>query len=204
MLNNVRDVCQGKRASRGTPFARARFLTARALRERGWTDALIDDLLGPPHETRPNPYYVNGGEMKLWRKIDVIAAEDDAQFVNRPRGRDARAADWACKATIERLEALDIVCKPQVLRPLEEIEAEERWEAWLAREEEPNPGRKPRRRERRFFHLQRLLESMGAGSKRHRGFLAEKRLLKTSGADYMQTWAAGRVAKTYRRAWHHK
>jgi hypothetical protein len=47
-------------------------------------DELINDLLGPPYEIRPNPYYPNGADRELWRKIDVIAAEDDERFMRRP------------------------------------------------------------------------------------------------------------------------
>jgi hypothetical protein len=88
----VRDVYQGKRFPRGTPFARALFLSTTAMRERGWTNELIDAWLGPPHETRVNPYIAGGDDMKLWLKTAVIAAEDDAQFVNRPR-RSRRTED---------------------------------------------------------------------------------------------------------------
>jgi hypothetical protein len=87
----LRDVYEGERVS-GTPLERARFLCKTALRERGWTPRLIDALLGGPHETRPNPYgaephYEGFGlyPMLLWRKRDVLAAERDPLFVNRPR-----------------------------------------------------------------------------------------------------------------------
>jgi hypothetical protein len=90
----LHDVYEGSRVPKGTPLVRARFLCKTALRERGWSEQLIATLLGGPHETRPNPY---GGDphshgygeypMMLWRKRDVLAAENDPLFLNRRRRR---------------------------------------------------------------------------------------------------------------------
>lgn len=37
-----------------------------ALRERGWSPAMIRDLLGDADQTRPNPYSRKAAPMRLW------------------------------------------------------------------------------------------------------------------------------------------
>lgn len=36
------------------------------LKERGWTDTLVRDLLGAPDQTRTNPYHRSGPPMRLY------------------------------------------------------------------------------------------------------------------------------------------
>ena len=59
---------------------------AAQLRRRGWTDALIKELL-------PAPLYVREGRWtaRAWLKADVLAAERDPRFLSR-RGEAPRAA----------------------------------------------------------------------------------------------------------------
>ena len=59
---------------------------AAQLRRRGWTDALIKELL-------PAPLYVREGRWaaRAWLKADVLAAERDSRFLSR-RGEVPRAA----------------------------------------------------------------------------------------------------------------
>jgi hypothetical protein len=95
MKNPLADVYEGKRVASGTPLRRAAFLCRTALRERGWTDRLVDNVLGPEDEVRENPYYAYAadywpvGDMRLWRKERVYRAERLSAFVNRPRRKRA-------------------------------------------------------------------------------------------------------------------
>ncbi len=45
------------------------------LKVRGWTPALMRDHLPEPDDTRANPFYKSGAEMKLWRKSTVHKIE---------------------------------------------------------------------------------------------------------------------------------
>ena len=46
--------------------ATERRYTATQLKARGWTDALIRDLLGAPDQTRINPHHRSGPPMRLY------------------------------------------------------------------------------------------------------------------------------------------
>ena len=45
------------------------------LKERGWTEAMIRDLLGKPDTLRDNPHYKSADPMRLWRLQRVEAVE---------------------------------------------------------------------------------------------------------------------------------
>jgi hypothetical protein len=92
LFSELSDIYQGKNFPDGTPFADASFLCTTALRERGWTTELIWGLLGPAYEVRPNPYLRNGKIMRLWRKGDVLAAEEDERFRNGRRSQRTRVS----------------------------------------------------------------------------------------------------------------
>ena len=62
-------------------------LSLRQLKERGWTAAMVRDLLGDPDTKRPNPVYRSGAPMGLWSEARVAAAEADPAF----RARKAKA-----------------------------------------------------------------------------------------------------------------
>ena len=49
------------------------------VKSRGWTPALIDELLPEPELVR-NPHYRSASEMKLWNLDDVIKAEENEKF----------------------------------------------------------------------------------------------------------------------------
>lgn len=49
--------------------------------ERGWSEGLIDQLLGEPHETRANPRNRGWPRMKLYRRDAVEAFEQTTAFV---------------------------------------------------------------------------------------------------------------------------
>ena len=65
---------------------RGKYWSASLLKRRGWTNALIDELL-------PKPRYlpVNGYNLRVWDKEDVYAAEESPQFSEgRVKGRGGR------------------------------------------------------------------------------------------------------------------
>lgn len=81
--------------------AAAECIGAVKLRERGWTESMIRDLLGDPDLTVPNPHYRSGGEMRLWRLQRVEAAEAAPGFAEQ-RERGERRCAGASKAAETR------------------------------------------------------------------------------------------------------
>jgi hypothetical protein len=55
------------------------------LKSRGWTDGLIDKILGNPNMTRKNPKHRHGAPMKLFLVWRVEMAERRAEFQSRQR-----------------------------------------------------------------------------------------------------------------------
>ncbi len=53
------------------------------LKERGWTEAMIRDLLGKPDTLRDNPHYKSAAPMRLWRLQRVEAVEATPEFAQR-------------------------------------------------------------------------------------------------------------------------
>jgi hypothetical protein len=74
---------------------------AAGLKERGWTEAMIRDLLGDPDWSADNPYYKSAAPMRLWRVQRADAAETSAEFTARQE-RAQRACAAAAKATETR------------------------------------------------------------------------------------------------------
>lgn len=66
------------------------------LKERGWTESMIRDLLGQPDLTVPNPYYRCAGEMRLWRLQRVQEVEATPEFTQR-RERAERQCEAAAR-----------------------------------------------------------------------------------------------------------
>ena len=64
-------------------YKRAELLSTPELRERGWTPAVVRDLLGEPDDTRPNPHSKAAAPMRLWLKERVEATEGTAEFRDR-------------------------------------------------------------------------------------------------------------------------
>jgi len=67
-------------------------LSMRQLRERGWTTAMVRDLLGEPDTKRPNPVYRSGAPMGLWSTARVTAAEAGPAFGERKAKAGQRSA----------------------------------------------------------------------------------------------------------------
>jgi hypothetical protein len=55
------------------------------LKLRGWTDGLIEKILGNPDMTRKNPKHRHGATMKLFLVWHVEMAERRAEFSERKR-----------------------------------------------------------------------------------------------------------------------
>jgi hypothetical protein len=72
--------------------AAARCIGAYGLRERGWTETMIRDLLGDPDLYADNPHYKSAGPMRLWRLPRAEAAEGDPAFAARKERADRQRA----------------------------------------------------------------------------------------------------------------
>jgi hypothetical protein len=60
------------------------------LLRRGWTQGLIEKLLGKPDQLTPNPHYRGGPKMRLYARARVLRAEVSADFRAMQEGREAR------------------------------------------------------------------------------------------------------------------
>jgi len=81
--------------------AAARCIGAPGLSERGWTEAMIRDLLGEPDLLADNPHYKSAASMRLWRLQRAEAAEATSEFAAR-KERAERACVAAGKAAETR------------------------------------------------------------------------------------------------------
>lgn len=60
---------------------------ASALRSRGWTDAMIRDLLGDADLSITNPYFTKSHKARLWSRSRVEQAEAGPEFRERAAAR---------------------------------------------------------------------------------------------------------------------
>ena len=74
---------------------------APGLKARGWTEAMIRDILGEPDVLTDNPHYKTAAPRRLWRLQKVEAAEASPEFTLR-RERAARQCAAAAKASETR------------------------------------------------------------------------------------------------------
>lgn len=81
--------------------AAAKCIGAYGLKERGWTEAMIRDLLGDPDLRVDNPHYKSGGLWRLWRLQRVEAAEAAPGFAERKERADSQRAA-AAKGTVTK------------------------------------------------------------------------------------------------------
>lgn len=72
--------------------AAARCIGAAGLRERGWTEAMIRDVLGKPDRYVDNPHYKSAAPMRLWRLQRVEAIEATPEFAGRKERADRQCA----------------------------------------------------------------------------------------------------------------
>jgi hypothetical protein len=78
--------------------AAAECIGAPGLKERGWTEAMIRDLLGEPDLLTDNPHYKSAAPRRLWRLQKAEAAEASPEFTSR-RERAARQCAAAARAS---------------------------------------------------------------------------------------------------------
>jgi hypothetical protein len=81
--------------------AAAKCIGACGLRERGWTEAMIRDLLGKPDLKVDNPHCSGAAPMRLWRLQRAEAIEATTEFAER-RARAERQCAAAGKAAETR------------------------------------------------------------------------------------------------------
>jgi hypothetical protein len=81
--------------------AASQCIGAYGLRERGWTEAMIRDLLGEPDLYADNPHYSSAAPMRLWRLQRAEAIEATPEFAAR-RERAERQCAAAGKAAETR------------------------------------------------------------------------------------------------------
>ena len=73
------------------------------LKERGWTEAMIRDLLGKPDTLRDNPHYKSAAPMRLWRLQHVEAVEATPEFAQRKARADGQRAAAAKAVQTKKL-----------------------------------------------------------------------------------------------------
>ena len=95
-----------------------KYITKSTLKERGWTEKLIHELLPPPKECR-NPYY-SRMSMYLWKEKDVIEAEKKQEFTDHLEKR-AKYKERAATAVHTKKEKMKAVLD----KAIEEIEVTE-------------------------------------------------------------------------------
>lgn len=82
-----------------------KLLTLSALRDRGWTPAMIAALLGEPDVIKPNPHYKKAAPMRCYDESRVLIAEQGAEFSSLQEGAAPRRVA-ARKAVETKREAL--------------------------------------------------------------------------------------------------
>jgi hypothetical protein len=103
-------------------LARRLRISAPELRKRGWTEAMIRDLLGKPDPRVDNPHYSSAAPMRLWRLQKVEVAEALPEFAGRREravrqcAAAARAAEEDLEGTGRRLVPRQTAAKPLPLR----------------------------------------------------------------------------------------
>src|ERR1700728_971659 len=104
-------------AERERTSAGERWLSMPQLRERGWTPAMVRDLLGEPDELRPNPAYRTAPPMRLWSAERIADAEADPGFTARKSRAQNRSASSAKAAGRKRDELLEKVSAVEISVP---------------------------------------------------------------------------------------
>ncbi len=104
-------------ADREQPSAGEQWLRMPQLRERGWTPAMVRDLLGEPDQLRGNPVYRTAPPMRLWSAVRVADAEANPGFTARRSRAQNRSASSAKAADRKRDELLEKVSAVEVSVP---------------------------------------------------------------------------------------
>ncbi len=90
----------------GTTTIKTLYLSKKALKARGWTDALIEDLLGAPDRTPVNMHYKSGPRVSLYTQVRVVNAEatDKFQAIQKDRAPRRAAATKAVETKRQQTE----------------------------------------------------------------------------------------------------
>jgi hypothetical protein len=83
--------------------AASRCIGAPGLRQRGWTEAMIRDLLGDPDLTADNPHYKTAAPMRLWRLQRAEAVEATPEFAGRRERAELQCAAAARGAETKKI-----------------------------------------------------------------------------------------------------
>jgi hypothetical protein len=83
--------------------AAARCIGAPGLAERGWTEAMIRDLLGEPDLMVDNPHYKSAAAMRLWRMQRAEAMEASPGFAQRKERAERQCAAAGKAAETKKL-----------------------------------------------------------------------------------------------------
>jgi hypothetical protein len=92
-------------------------LSMRQLKLRGWTTAMVRDLLGEPDKRRPNPFFRSGAPMGLWLAARVAAAEADPAFGERKAKAGQRSAASSGVAARKRADLVALAASVPVEVP---------------------------------------------------------------------------------------
>ena len=86
-------------------------ITLSTLKQRGWTEAMIRDVLGNPDALAPNPHYSKGAPMKLYTLQRVVEAESSEDYrVAKEKADRRRVAARKGQATAQTMkEAREVV-----------------------------------------------------------------------------------------------
>lgn len=83
--------------------AAAECVGAPGLKARGWTEAMIRDLLGDPDLLTDNPHYKTAAPRRLWRLQKVEVAEAEPGFARRKEDAARQCASAAKAADTRRV-----------------------------------------------------------------------------------------------------
>jgi hypothetical protein len=84
-------------------------LTMPQLKERGWTDAMVRDLLGGPDQLVPNPHYRSATPMRLWATDHVTTIEAGEDFTARAKSAKTRSVASVAAANKRREQLINAV-----------------------------------------------------------------------------------------------
>ena len=85
------------------------YVGAPDLGQRGWTTAMIRDLLGDPDTTRRNPVYRTAAPMRLWLRARAEQVEQSDTFARRRRQAEARSKAGTAAAQRKREQLIALV-----------------------------------------------------------------------------------------------
>ena len=83
--------------------AAAKCIGAAGLKQRGWTEAMIRDLLGDPDLYADNPHCKSAAPMRLWRLQRAAEIEAAPEFARHKERAERRCAGAARAAFTRRL-----------------------------------------------------------------------------------------------------